>query len=331
MRCFGGGRLAGHSREVPTVLFSAARSASRRLADGPRLDRAIPIDTTSTSPIRAAFELTKPGITAYVMITTGASALVTAGGEASAALVLNTMLGTGLSTAGALALNQYAERAFDAVMVRTRHRPLPSGRLTPGQALGIGIALLVVGLPYLAVASGWWPAAIAAVSALAYLGGYTPLKTRSYWATLMGAIPGAFPTLIGSTAAAGVVEPVGLSLFAIAYLWQLPHVLGLAWMLREDYAKVGFRLIPPGGGDVIGRHMVVATGLLLPVCTLPTVVGATGAFYAVGALLASGGFVSVAVVAARDLTDVKARKLFLASLLYHPVLLGLMLLDALGG
>jgi protoheme IX farnesyltransferase len=128
----------------------------------------------------------------------------------------------------------------------------------------------------------------------------------------------------------GSIDLGALALFAIAYLWQLPHVLGLAWMLRDDYALVGFKLIPEGGGRIIGRHMVAATALLLPVSLSPTLLGLTGPWYLGGAVLASLAFLSVAVAASRDMTDASARRLFLSSLLYHPVLLGFMLFNTVG-
>jgi protoheme IX farnesyltransferase len=291
------------------------------------MDDPTPIEPASPSRPRAFYELTKPGITGYVMITAGVSAYVASRGRIELVAALHAVLGTGLATAGALALNQVVERDLDAIMTRTRGRPLPSGRLSPKEARAAGLLLLVGGLAYLTAASGWLSAAIAAASALAYLVVYTPLKKRSYVATLAGAVPGAFPTLIGWAAATGSLDRGAFALFAIAYLWQLPHVLGLAWMLREDYAKVGFRLIPEGGGRVIGRHMMGATALLVPVSLTPTLLGLTGTWYLGGALVASLAFLSVAVRTARDMTDARARSLFLASLLYHPVLLGLMLAD----
>ncbi len=291
------------------------------------MDDTTAIDTTRPSRLRAFYELTKPGIAAYVMVTAGVSAFVASHGDVRLLLLLHTVLGTGLATAGALALNQHVERDADAVMTRTRLRPLPTRRLTPGESLGFGVALLVAGLTYLAVACGAWPSGLAAFSALAYVGAYTPLKRRSYAATLVGAVPGALPTLIGWTAAVGRIEPAALALFAIAYLWQLPHVLGLAWMLRADYARVGFRLVPQGGPRTIGAHMVVATAVLVPVSGVPTWLGYTGAVYLVGALMVSAGFLAVAASTARHLSDSSARRLFFASLVYHPVLLGLMLFD----
>jgi protoheme IX farnesyltransferase len=294
------------------------------------MNDATPKDSARPSRLRAYYELTKPGITAYVMITSGVSAFVASRGQIGAMTAIHAMLGTGLATAGALALNQFVERDFDARMTRTRDRPIPSGRMTPGEGLWWGLTLLVVGLSYLAVVSGELPSLVAAVSAVAYLGVYTPLKKRSYVATLAGGVPGALPTLIGWTAVTGSVDQGALALFAIAYLWQLPHVLGLAWMLREDYALVGFKLIPAGGGRVIGRHMVVATALLIPASIAPSLLGLTGPWYMGGAVLASVGFLSVAVRAARDMTDAKARGLFLSSLVYHPVLLGFMLFNTVG-
>ena len=291
------------------------------------MEDATQIDPARPSRLRAYYELTKPGITGYVMITAGVSAYVASRGRIEILDTVHAMLGTGLSTAGALALNQFLERDFDARMTRTHGRPLPSGRLTPREGAACGALLLAVGLVYLAYASGWLSTAFAAASALAYLAVYTPLKRRSYLATLAGAVPGALPTLIGWTAATGSLDIGALVLFSIAYLWQLPHVLGLAWMLRDDYAKVGFKLIPAGGRRVIGRHMVAATTLLVPVSVTPQLLGLTGSWYLGGALVASLGFLAVAVAAARDLTDARARALFFASLVYHPVLLCLMLLD----
>ena len=271
--------------------------------------------------------LTQPGITGYVMITAGASAFVGSRGSIDFAAILHIVLGTGIATAGALALNQYVERDFDALMTRTKGRPLPSGRLSPVQGLAAATVLLVGGTIYLALSSGLRPAAIAAASAIAYLTIYTPLKRQSYIATLAGAVPGALPTLIGWTAATRAFEPAGLALFGIAYLWQLPHVLGLAWMLRDDYAKVGFKLIPEGGGRVIGLHMVLATAVLLPASLSPTFLGYTGTWYATGAFILSTGFLLVSATAGWNMTDNAARGVFFSSLLYHPLLLSLMVFD----
>jgi len=263
------------------------------------------------------------------MVTAGVSAFVASRGDIALPLALNTMLGTGLATAGALSLNQYVERDVDSLMVRTRSRPLPTGRVEPMEALGFGALLLTSGLIYLALSLGALPALLTAASGLMYHGVYTPLKSRSWLATLTGAVPGALPMLIGWTAVTGAIDGPGLAMFAIGYLWQLPHVLGLAWMLREDYARVGFKLVPPGGATSIGRQMVASTALLVPVSWAPTWLGFTGTPYLVGSTLLGLAFLGTAVAAARSMGEQSARRVFLASLLYHPVLLGLMLFDTL--
>jgi len=285
------------------------------------------VEAPNTSRVRAYYELTKPGIAGYVMITAGVSAFVGSKGELGLAAAIHTMLGTGIATAGALTLNQFVERDVDAQMHRTRTRPLPSGRLQPMEALGFGALLIMSGLVYLSLAVGALPAALAALSAVIYHGVYTPLKSRSYIATIAGAVPGALPMLIGWTAATGEIGWGGAAMFAIGYLWQLPHVLGLAWMLKEDYERVGFKLIPRGGRKVIGTHMVIATALLVPISWAPTWLGFTGMVYAIGATVIGIGWVATSVRSAMDLTPVTARKVFFGSLLYHPVLLGLMLFD----
>ncbi|MDA0327489.1 MAG: heme o synthase [Gemmatimonadetes bacterium] len=284
-------------------------------------------DGPDRSRARAYYELTKPGIAGYVMVTAGVSAFVGARGDLALALALNTMVGTGLATAGALTLNQYVEREADAIMHRTRGRPIPTERVTPMEALAFGSALLMSGLLYVALAVGALPALITAASALMYHAVYTPLKSRSYVATLAGAVPGALPMLIGWTAATGTIDRGGLAMFAIGYLWQLPHVLGLAWMLREDYARVGFKLIPSGGARSIGLQMMAATGLLLPISWAPFGLGLTGVTYLIGASVLGLGFLSTAIAAAREMTEASARRVFFASLLYHPFLLALMLFD----
>lgn len=284
-------------------------------------------DTSSSSRLRAYYELTKPGIAGYVMITAGVSAVVASRGTISIATAVHTMVGTGLATGGALSLNQYVEREADALMERTRSRPIPTGRLDPMEALAFGTLLLMGGLVYLALSLGALPALITAASGLMYHLVYTPLKTRSWVATLAGAVPGALPMLIGWTAVTGSIDPGGLAMFAIGYLWQLPHVLGLAWMLRADYARVGFKLVPPGGARSIGRQMIVSTGLLVPVSWLPTLLGYTGTPYLVGATALGVAFLGTAVWATMAMTESRARRVFLTSLLYHPLLLGLMLFD----
>lgn len=263
------------------------------------------------------------------MITAGVSYYVAAQGSADLLPVIHTLVGVGLGTAGALALNQYVERDVDAVMKRTRSRPLPSGRLRPGQALAFGWGLLVAGLIYLGLLVGWLPSMLTAASAAAYILAYTPLKTRSYLATLVGAVPGAFPALIGWSAATGTVEFGGVLLFCIAFLWQLPHVLALAWLLREDYARVGFFMSPPmdPAGVRIGKHMVYHSVSLLLISGLPTLLGMAGSIYLVGALLLGSITLAFSISAAAEMSRTRARKVFLWSLIYQPALLALLFID----
>ncbi len=263
------------------------------------------------------------------MMTAGVSYYVASGGAADILPMIHTLVGVALGTAGALALNQYVERDLDAVMTRTQTRPLPSGRLRPGEALLFGWALLVAGLAYLGLTVGWLPSVLTAASAAAYILAYTPLKTRSYLATLVGAVPGAFPALIGWSAATGTVEFGAIILFFIAFLWQLPHVLALAWLLREDYARVGFFLSPPSDpeGRRIGRHMVYHSVSLLMISGFPTFLGFTGQIYLAGALVLGMITLGFSAAAAADMSRTRARRVFLWSLLYQPLLLGLFLID----
>ncbi|MDH3270803.1 MAG: heme o synthase [Gemmatimonadota bacterium] len=310
-----GGRIPG----LPAFLFSDRDRA---------VDHAeAQTEAKSDSRRRAYYELTKPGIAGYVMITAGVSAYVGSRGDLSFAVALHTMAGIGLATAGALTLNQYVEREADAVMERTKGRPLPTARVQPLEALAFGTLLLFGGLVYLTLTLGALPSMLTAASGLMYHGVYTPLKTRSFVATLAGAVPGALPMLIGWTAATGTIDGAGLAMFAIGYLWQLPHVLGLAWMLREDYARVGFKLVPPGGGRAIGLMMIASTALLIPASWTPTLLGYTGTLYVVGATLLGLGFLTRSLQAAREMSVPNARRVFFASLLYHPLLLSLMLFD----
>jgi protoheme IX farnesyltransferase len=280
-------------------------------------------------PLRSYYELTKPGIAGFVMLTAGASFFVATGAHAAVLPLVHTLGGVGLATGGALALNQYAERELDALMKRTRLRPIPSGRVTPLHALAFGLALLVAGVAWLLAAVGWLPATLTAFSAAAYVLLYTPLKRRSYLATLVGAVPGALPALIGWSAATGALALGGWVLFGIYFLWQLPHVLALAWLLREDYRRVGFFLMPPTDPDGrrIGRHMVYHSVSLLLLSIAPTALGMTGWIYAAGAALLGIGMLATSVYAAADMSLTRARKVFLASLLYQPLLLVLFLVD----
>jgi len=292
-------------------------------------DSPSPDDPTSRSRVRAFYELTKPGIAFSAMLTAGVSYYVGAQGSVAWLPVLHTLLGTVLATAGALALNQYLERDVDALMFRTRTRPLPSGRLQPRDALLFGLLLVLGGTVHLWSTVGWLPAALTLASAAGYNLVYTPLKARTYAATFAGAVPGAMPALIGWSAAAGNVDLGALSLFTVAFAWQIPHVLALAWILRDDYARAGFRFSPPSDvdGNTIGRSIAISSAVLVAVSILPWLVGITGGIYLAGAAVLGLLFLSRCFAATREMSRASAREVFLGSLAYQPLLFGLMMID----
>jgi protoheme IX farnesyltransferase len=285
------------------------------------------------SRLAVYYELTKPGIAGYVMVTAGVTYLVGAGGRADFLPVLFTLLGTVLATGGALALNQFVEWELDALMERTKTRPIPSGRMGPVEAFLFGNLLVLGGVALLYFTVGWLPATLTALSALTYNLVYTPLKKVSYVSTLAGAFPGAMPTLIGWSAATGSLSLEAGSIFAIAYLWQLPHVLSLGWMLRKDYARAGFYLIPKSDpqGRRIAWHIAIFSAALFVVGVMPAWLGLTGLVYMIGMGVLGIFLLGLAVATLGDdsLTTTAARRVFLGSLAYHPLFLILLLLDAL--
>lgn len=278
---------------------------------------------------RAYFELVKPGIAFFVVVTAAAGYVMAALPRVSPATLFHVALGTGLSTAGALALNQYLERRPDALMVRTRQRPVPSGRIPAGRARWFGWALAVAGVGHLFFWTGWLPALVAATAALLYNGAYTPLKLRSPLATPVGAVPGALPALIGWTAHAGAVGAGGVALFAILFLWQLVHVLALGWNLRQDYVRAGFQLIPPGPPRLVAGLMLGYSAALLPVSLLPAFFGMTGTPYLAAAAVLGLGLATSTAAFMLQPTQRRCRRVFQASLLYHPALLASMVAGAL--
>ena len=279
----------------------------------------------------AYLELTKPGIACFVMTLTGVSCYVAVGGDLAVLLILHTALGTGLVTGGALALNQYAERRQDALMTRTRGRPIPSGRVAPRHAHDFGLLLTLVGAVYLWSVVGWLPAVLALLSSALYVLVYTPLKTRTSLASLVGAFPGALPVLVGWSAAAGTLSAQAFAVFGVFFMWQLPHILALAWICREDYARAAIVMAPPGDeqGRLLSLRMVAAAGALLPVSLAPVLLDLTGMVYAAGALLAGMALLAVTLACAGRLTDRRARRVFVGTLLYQPCLLVLLIVDTL--
>lgn len=274
-------------------------------------------------------DLVKARLTALVVVTTLVGFYAGSGSPVELWLMIHTVLGTGLVACGAAALNQLLEREYDARMQRTESRPLPSGRLQPDGVLLVGAVLSMAGLIYLALAVNVITSFLGAVTLGLYLFVYTPLKRLTTLNTMIGAIPGAIPPLMGWTAARGEISIEGWSLFAILFLWQLPHFLAIAWMYREDYARAGFAMLPvlDETGDRTGSQAVSHTLGLLPISLCPAIFGMAGLVYLAGAFLLGIAFLYFAIQFRRQLTMARARQLFLASIIYLPLLLGLLVFD----
>jgi protoheme IX farnesyltransferase len=274
-------------------------------------------------------ELFKARLTGLVLLTTLVGFYLAQRGGMNWLLLFNTLMGTGLLACGAAALNQYLERDFDALMERTADRPLPAGLIQPQTVVVLGGALSVAGLLWLAFGANLLTSVLGAVTLISYLFIYTPLKRKTTLNTAIGAIPGALPPLMGWTAARGDLSIEGWALFAILFFWQLPHFLAIAWMYRDDYAKGGFVMLPlvDRDGSRTGRSAVSHTLGLLPVSLSPFVLQVSGGLYLFGALALGLVFLWCAMRFARQLDRLSARRLFFASILYLPLLLGLMVFD----
>jgi protoheme IX farnesyltransferase len=277
----------------------------------------------------AYLELTKPDITVLVVITAAAAFWLGSGSPVDRAGLRHVLIGITALSAGIAAMNHYLEREIDGRMRRTSRRPLPSGRLRPRHALIFGLSLSIFAEAYLFFFLNSVTALLGAVAFGSYLFVYTPLKTRTTLCTAIGAVPGALPALMGWTAARGEISPGGWVLFAILFLWQFPHFFAIAWMYREDYARAGIRMLPvvDPEGRRTGRQIVLYTLLLVGVSFLPPLFGLSGALYLVGAVLLGGYFLWHSVRAARTRARGHARHVLKASIVYLPLLLGLMCAD----
>jgi protoheme IX farnesyltransferase len=277
-------------------------------------------------------ELTKPRIAVVVLFTVAVGYLLAARGGSDLVPLLHTLFGTALVAGGASALNQLLERHSDALMRRTENRPLPAGRLRPVEVLVFGTALGVFGVLYLAVFLPQpWAALVAAFTFVSYVFVYTPLKSRTSLNTLVGAVPGALPPVIGWTAASGGVSLEVVTLFLVIFLWQVPHFLAIAWIYRDDYARAGLRMLPvlDREGRVTGCYMITYCLALIPVSLSPGFDGVAGPVYLAGAFLLGLGFLACTVGFARSSSVGQARRVLRASLIYLPALLALLLLDGL--
>ncbi len=279
--------------------------------------------------MRNYIELTKPSVTWLILMSTAIGYYFGLEDGWRLPVLFHTLLGTGLLASGTAALNEWYEREGDAKMRRTRGRPIPSGRISPNRALVFGVSISVLGFADLLVAVNPLSALCGLFTLLSYLFVYTPLKRRTPHATTLGAFPGAMPPLIGYAASAGQLTSKAWALFAILFIWQFPHFLSIAWMYREDYARAGIRMLPvvEPDGKATARQIVLCSLLLIPVSLLPAHLAMAGQWYWLGALLLGLGFLYTGLRAAIERTAVRARRVLLASVVYLPVLYGLMLLD----
>jgi len=277
--------------------------------------------------------LTKPRITWLILMSTGVGYFFGLKRDWSGlpdwALLLHTLFGTGLIASGTAALNQWYEREGDGLMRRTAGRPLPAGKMTAPRALWFGIALATAGFLELAIGVNVLTGVLGALTLAGYLFVYTPLKRRSHLSTVIGALPGAMPPLMGYAASYGSLNAEAWTLFAILFIWQFPHFLAIAWMYRDDYARAGIRMLPVVEPDGLStsRQIVLYASTLIPVSLFPVLLGMSGKIYLVGALLLGGWFLYTGIRVAFDRTNVRARKVLLASVIYLPMIYGLMIFD----
>jgi protoheme IX farnesyltransferase len=266
--------------------------------------------------------LTKPRLNLLVVATSAVGYYLGSPGTPAAIPMALAVAGTALVAAGAAVLNQVMERNTDALMRRTRTRPVPDGRVSPGDARLFGVVLSGAGLALLAANERLVATGLALATIVVYLAVYTPAKRRTPRATLVGAVPGALPPLIGWAAAHGSVTLGGLALFGIVFLWQIPHFMAIAWMYRNDFARAGFPMLPvlDPAGRRAGRQAVVYATALLPMSAVPTLAGVSGTAYLIVALPLGVALVWLALRFASRRTDESARHLFLGSIAYLPIL-----------
>jgi protoheme IX farnesyltransferase len=268
--------------------------------------------------------LTKPRLNLLVLITTLAGLYLAEPAGVSLSLLVHTLVGSALVAGGAAALNQVLERATDALMRRTRNRPLAAGRLGALEGSALGALLSLAGLAELALFTNLTAAAVAAVTLASYVFLYTPLKTRSSLATLIGAVPGALPPVIGWAAATGTISGPAMVLFGIVFLWQMPHFLAIAWMYRDDYARAGIPLLPvlEPDGRRTGQQALLYAAALWPVSLLPVITGLAGLPYSAIATVLGFLYIGLSVRFAQERSQATARRLFLFSIVYLALLLG---------
>lgn len=284
---------------------------------------------TRHSLIADITDLVKPGIVLWILITVAAGYYL-AGGDITDAVLAHTLIAAALVAGGGSTLNQVLEKDVDALMRRTQSRPLPAGRISVAQGMTFGLVQSAVGLIWFTMYTPRLTAICAALTIGLYVVVYTPLKKVTSLSTLVGAIPGALPIAGGWAASGRGWEPMTTALFAMLFLWQLPHFLALAWIYREDYAKAGLKMLSvTDGGDATFRQAFLYGATLLPASLMPAVLGFVGSLYVVGATALCLWLLWVTVAAFRDRSDKRVWRLFTVSVLYLPAVLGLMVIDTL--
>jgi len=300
---------------------------SHRLIESKKIERKISFKTKA----RGYLELTKPRLTLLIIFSALTGYCLGSPGSIEIWGLLSGLLGIGLASAGALALNQYAEREYDARMARTRQRPLPAGRLKPMEALAFGTFLCISAVIYLVVAVNLLTSFLVMVTILSYLFAYTPLKRVSYLNTAVGAVSGALPIVCGWTAARNALTIESAILFGILFFWQFPHFLSIALLYKDDYQQAGYKMLPfqKNGIRRTNRHIIVACAVLLLVSLFPVAVGLTGKVYLTVALLAGSVFLACGISVALYQTGAFARRLMFASFVYPLLVWGTMIADRL--
>lgn len=297
----------------------------------PALSISSPLPTAVRSRLTDFYELTKPRMNFLVVVTTMVGYYMAAHGPADWLRVLYTLVGTALTAAGSSVFNQYIERDLDLRMPRTANRPLPGGRLRPADALLFGVALSLLGVLMLALFVNGLTALLGALTLLLYVFVYTPAKRSTSLCTIIGAVPGAIPPVMGFTAVQGTISPQALALFAILFFWQMPHFLAIAILYRDDYARGGFKMLPvvDHGMAMTGRQIILYSLSLVTISLVPALLNMAGVIYFAAALLLGIAFTGFGLVCARSKTRADARQLFLASIVYLPVLLAALMIDKL--
>jgi protoheme IX farnesyltransferase len=287
-------------------------------------------EPTFSSITKDYLDLSKARIVMLVLITTAAGYLIGDTGPINWVAFFHALFGTALVAAGTNALNQYVEREHDRKMKRTRLRPVPDGRISPRAALFFSAAIAILGTLYLGLATNWLTAGLGALTLVSYIFVYTPMKRVTNLCTIVGAIPGAIPPVMGWVAATGSIDPGAWLLFAILFFWQMPHFMAISWIYREDYARGGFAMlaVEDKDGSATARQAVIWALALLPISLVPYQLHIAGAVYFFGALLGGIAFIAAAFAFWRRRDNRSAKKLFMVSNLYLMTVMILLVVSA---